>query len=155
MFRQSMILDHASDIECFDSDESIMLSKMERELMEKVHTLVGNPSMRSGHSLYCLSAILTPFLLAADVPLQFLETLLSLDERAWVLYFLSIAQGCKTDEAYIDADFFPKAGVFPLPCFNLAAEDGPPATVLRPFYCTGLDTAVNRPVHNDGNCTDT
>ena len=155
MFRQSMILDHASDIERFDSDEPIVLNKMERELMEKVRALAGNPSMRSGCSLCCLFAIHTFPFFAADAPLQFLETLLSPGKVSRMFYLLSGAQGCKADEAYINTDFVPRARVFPLPSFDLAAEDGPPTPVLRPFYRAGLDTAAKRPVHNDGDCTDT
>jgi len=143
-----MIFEHSVDVEGFDADESVLVSDDSALLVQEIRSLIGNLDVTLGYFVDGFSSIHRPLLFSAQPALEYLQPMLGLDQEAWIVDCVSVAQSGEILQADINTYLIFGMRVLP---FNLrlAGEESKPLPDPVSFYGEGLDLTLRGSVQND------
>ena len=103
---QTMILDHASDIQGLKRYGTVLVDQFTAQLVLKVFALVGYPFVQDGNGQPCLVACITSFGLLAQTSLPNLQAALTAIQMLGFDSLVLITQGGKRGQAQVNGDSF-------------------------------------------------
>jgi hypothetical protein len=103
-FGQSMIGQHALDMQRLQRDGAVGIDQFPANLMMKISSLIGDPFMLDRHPVPGFVSVTAAFLLATQAPLANPQQPFLLSQMARIVYLLARRQGQKMGQSQVDAN---------------------------------------------------
>jgi hypothetical protein len=148
MFSETMIMNHAVDIQILHSDEPISLRHPSGGLMKEIKPLIGNPKMLSSETTSRFQTVSAALDFSTHPALQKSQAFLRFDEITGVLKPLTIGTGCKGLNANIHPNPLTRS-VFNVFHSDFAGEDSEPLAGLVSLDGKSLNLALGDAMQHD------
>lgn len=123
-FSEMMIVNHAIDIELFDSNKTVAVNESPAELMQEVDTLVTDSFMHPCNTDTSISMIITAFDFPRQSTLKTMKSLFRFNKTFGVLNMTSIGEAGEPLQADINTNLFVSMWVFDSSILTISIFNG-------------------------------